>query len=132
MKVEIEPVAFAEKEVLRQMMELYQYDFSEIDGTDLDAHGRYGYRWLDHYWTEAGRHPFFIRANGRLAGFVLVRARDDDPAADREAAEFFVLRRYRGHGVGESWRPGCRSSNHTNRGHAETDRQGGRTECPRS
>src|SRR5688572_15490607 len=100
MKVEIEPVAFAEKEVLRQMMELYQYDFSEVDGTDLDAHGRYGYRWLDHYWTEQGRHPFFIRANGRLAGFVLVRARADDPAVDQEVAEFFVLRRYRGHGVG--------------------------------
>ncbi len=100
MKVELEPVAIGEKEVLRQLMELYQYDFSEIDGTDVNALGRFGYRWLDHYWTEPGRHPFFIRANGRLAGFALVRARDDDPAVDREVAEFFVMRRYRRHGVG--------------------------------
>jgi hypothetical protein len=25
-------------------LELYQHDFSEFDGRDLDAHGEYGYR----------------------------------------------------------------------------------------
>ncbi len=35
--------------------------------------GLYDYMYLDHYWTEEGRHPFFIRVDGKLAGFALVR-----------------------------------------------------------
>ncbi len=95
-EVTIEPVAYADKDVLRHLMELYLYDFSEFDGRDLGPHGTYGYRYLDQYWTEPDRFPFFIRANDQLAGLALVRFIDG--AADM--SEFFVMRKHRRHGVG--------------------------------
>ncbi len=62
-----------EKSVLRNLLELYNYDFSEFDHADLDAHGFYGYGRLDHYWTEPGRYRFLVRVDGKLAGLVLLR-----------------------------------------------------------
>src|SRR2546428_3149200 len=44
--------------VLRRLVELYLYDFSEFDGADVGPHGEYGYRYLDHYWTDPDRHAF--------------------------------------------------------------------------
>jgi len=54
-------------------MELCQHDYSEYDGADVNEHGLFEYRYIDHYWTDSGRHPFVVRVSGRLAGFVLVR-----------------------------------------------------------
>jgi predicted acetyltransferase len=117
MDVQIVPVEQDQKSVLRQLLELYLYDFSEYDDGELNEHGRYGYEYLDHYWTEEGRHPFFIRVAadgggadgvpedggpGKLAGFVLVSSHSfvlEDPEA-RSISEFFVMRKYRRRGVG--------------------------------
>jgi predicted acetyltransferase len=76
-------------------MELYRYDFSEFDRADVDAHGTFGYRYLNQYWTEANRHPFLLRCDGNWAGFALVRSGDP-----HDMAEFFVMRKYRRSGVG--------------------------------
>ncbi len=95
--VGLEPVRYANKEVLRRLLELYVYDYSEYMGWDVDEHGLFGYRYLDHYWTEPDRHPFFIRVDGRLGGFALVRA-----GAPHDMAEFFVMRKYRRSGVGSA------------------------------
>ena len=84
-------------------MELYQYDFSEFDGSDLSPMGLYYYPYLDHYWVEPERSPFLVRVNGYLAGFVLVARYNyltgfkDDWAQ----AEFSIMRKYRHQGVGE-------------------------------
>jgi len=96
-KTELVQVQEEEKSVLQQLLELYAYDFSEYDGADLNEHGYYGYTYLDHYWTEAGRSPFFIKVDDQLAGLVLVsdyRYVATDPAT-RSIAEFFVMRKYR-------------------------------------
>lgn len=97
--VEVVAAGEADKAIIRNMLQLYLHDFSEFEGWDLDAHGLFGYRYLDHYWVEAGRFPFLIRVDGQLAGFALVR-REDGPEAVAHLAEFFVLRAYRGRGVG--------------------------------
>jgi predicted acetyltransferase len=102
-QVELHPVEFAEKPLLRRLMELYQYDYSEYTGEDIGDNGEFGYNYLDHYWVEEGRYPFIIKAGGKLAGFVLVRV-----LARREGqtvysmAEFFVMRKYRRQGVGQA------------------------------
>ena len=104
MKVEIVAVPETEKSVLRQLLELYAYDFSEFDGADVNAHGYYGYPYLDHYWTETNRQPYFIQVNGQLAGLVLVsdyRYLAEDPTS-KSISEFFVLRKYRHQGVGRA------------------------------
>ena len=95
MEVEVESVSYSDKEVLRRLMEFYVYDYSEYMGWDVDVHGVFGYRHLDHYWTDPDRHPFFIRVDGHFAGFALVVS-----GAPHDVAEFFVMRKYRRAGVG--------------------------------
>jgi predicted acetyltransferase len=96
LEIEIQPVSADDKSVLRNMMELYLYDFSEYDGADLNDHGWYGYYYLDNYWTEASRQPFFLRVSGKLAGFALVRDIEIEGLGTiHHMAEFFVMRKYR-------------------------------------
>jgi hypothetical protein len=61
MDIEIQQAFLEDKTILRNLLELYVYDFSEFDQSDVDVHGLYGYERLDHYWTEPERHPFIIR-----------------------------------------------------------------------
>ncbi|SRR5581483_2939335 len=95
MAIEVIEAREADRSVLRHLLELYRYDFSEFDGADVDEHGEFGYRYLDNYWTEPDRHPYLIRSDGKWAGFALVRSGDPN-----DMAEFFVLRKYRRSGVG--------------------------------
>jgi predicted acetyltransferase len=100
--VSLHDASLADKPVLRRLLELYQHDFSEFEPADLDEHGLFGYRYLDQYWTEPGRHPFLIHARGKLAGFALVNEHAYLAKTDHALAEFFVVRRYRGRGVGRA------------------------------
>ena len=93
--VEVLEATPEDKSVVRQLMELYLYDFSEFVDADLDPHGYFGYQYLDNYWTEPDRKPFLFRATGKWAGFALVRG-----GAPHDMAEFFVMRKYRRRGVG--------------------------------
>lgn len=101
MKVELIPVTLAQKETLRNLLEKYDYEFSQWDLRDVDENGLYGYAYLDCYWTEENRWAYFIRADGKLAGFVMV---NDYPETgvktDFCMAEFFVMHKYRRCGVG--------------------------------
>lgn len=96
--VALEPVAEEDKAALANLVQLYRYDFSEVRAYELTEHGTFVYRFLDHYWCEPGRHAFFIRVGGRLAGFALAR----DVGDEHEVAEFFVVRRHRRAGVGRT------------------------------
>ena len=92
-----------EKETLRNLMEKYLCEFSQWELTDVDEQGLYGYQWLDFYITEKNRWPYFLRVDGKLAGFVLV---NDFPEVPEEKmdyciSEFFILPRYRRRGVGK-------------------------------
>jgi predicted acetyltransferase len=53
--------------------------------------------------TEEGRHSFFIRVDGKLAGFALlsVIASSKQNQTIISMAEFFVMKKYRKLGVGE-------------------------------
>ena len=102
MLIEILPVAVYEKEILRNLLEKYAYEFSQYDNRDVGPLGLYGYPYLDHYWVEKNRFPFFIKVDGNLAGFFMV---NDYPEIPRETdytmAEFFVMHKYRRMGVGK-------------------------------
>jgi predicted acetyltransferase len=100
MNVEILPAKIADKSIIQQIMELYRYDLSESEGTDLTEHGYFGYPYLDHYWTEPDRYPFLVRVDGKLAGFVLVNQHTYLPSSEYSIAEFFILRKYRKRGIG--------------------------------
>ena len=89
--------------VLRNLLELYLHDLSEIFPIGLGPEGRFGYDKLPLYWTEpAVRHAFMIKDGENVAGFAF--ATRGSPASDNpedlDVAEFFVLRSYRRSGVG--------------------------------
>jgi len=89
-----------DKPVLRNLLELYLHDMSEFDQSDVDSHGCFVYNYLDHYWTENDRHAYLFLVDERLAGFALVN-RHSVSGEDRwSMAEFFVMRKYRGSGIG--------------------------------
>ncbi|WP_410606853.1 GNAT family N-acetyltransferase [Amycolatopsis sp. lyj-109] len=98
MDVELAAVAEADKPVLANLLQLYQYDFSEIRELDLTPHGTFTYRYLDAYFTEPGREAYFVTVDGTLAGFALLRSDVDDDGS-WNIAEFFVVRRHRHRGV---------------------------------
>lgn len=100
MDVELELVSFEQKSVLHNLMELCQHDYSEFGGEEVNEHGLFGYRYLDHYWTEAGRFAYFVHVDGKLAGFALVRTLEDSHGPTYSLAEFFILRKYRRQGIG--------------------------------
>ncbi|MBD8499015.1 GNAT family N-acetyltransferase [Paenibacillus arenosi] len=100
--IEIVEVQEEEKSILRQLLELYEYDFSEFNDRDVNKFGLYGYTYFDHYWTDDDRDAYFIKVNGNLAGFIMINEHcylyPNETA--KSLAEFFVMRKYRKSGVG--------------------------------
>jgi predicted acetyltransferase len=97
--VTLEPVASADREVLWRLLQLYFYDFTEFAPLEMDEEAVYGYRYFDAHWEpEPGeqRHPLFIRVDGGLAGFALVRFVNETYVM----SEFFVMRPFRRSGAG--------------------------------
>ncbi len=98
MNVELVTAGEADKPVLANLLQFYQYDFSEIRELDLTPHGTFTYRYLDSYFTETGREAYFVTVDGTLGGFALLRGDVDDDGS-WNVAEFFVVRRHRRRGV---------------------------------
>ncbi|MCR8845878.1 GNAT family N-acetyltransferase [Paenibacillus sp. SC116] len=100
--IELVEVQEEEKSILRQLLELYEYDFSEFNDRDVNKFGLYGYTYFDHYWTEDDRNAYFIKVNGHFAGFVMINEHCYlyPSGTAKSIAEFFVMRKYRKSGVG--------------------------------
>ena len=91
-----------DKEVIYNLMQLYTYELSfyEDDTTNFEMtdEGLFKMsRYLDLYWKEEQRHPYILKYNDELVGFVLVRYNEDGMY---EISEFFVLNKYRKLGAG--------------------------------
>lgn len=98
--------AFVQQEpILQNLMQFYTHDFSEFwagaSRGDLAADGRFEAYPLADYWTRADWSAQLIWRGDVLAGFALVndQAHSGAPVAS-SVAEFFVLRKHRGGGVG--------------------------------
>ena len=101
MHMEFVPVEREDKGILRNLLEKYDYEFSQYDLRDVNKHGLYDYCFLDHYWTEDNRWAFFLLADGKLAGFVMVNDYPEvDTPTDYTMSEFFVMYKYRRCGLG--------------------------------
>jgi len=100
--IEIIQATLEQKPLMVQLMQLYLYDFTEFTGDDILDNGFYQYSYLDRYWEEAGRYPFFIQVDEKLAGFVLIRTTQEAGVDVHHIAEFFVLKKYRRQRIGRS------------------------------
>jgi predicted acetyltransferase len=104
-EVTLEQVGAERAETLSNLFQLYVHDFTDFwteRRVELGEDGRFPlYPELPRYWTEADRDAFLIRADGQLAGFVLLdhESHSGEPV-DWDMGEFFVARHYRREGVG--------------------------------
>ena len=102
MDIKVTSAKKGEKPIMANLLNFYLHDFSEFGDDEIEAEGRFTYPILEQYWEDPNRYPFLIRASGVLAGFALVRILNDPRASNTiiDMTEFFVLRRFRRHGVG--------------------------------
>lgn len=106
-KVELEPATSEQRSTVENLFQFYVHDFADFWAerqVELQEDGRFPpYPPLAAYWTEPGAEPFLIRADGRLAGFVLIDRHNHSGApTDFNIGEFFVARHYRREGVGRA------------------------------
>ncbi|MBX3486045.1 GNAT family N-acetyltransferase [Phenylobacterium sp.] len=106
MDVTLEPAA-DRRATVENLFQLYVHDFSDFWETrrvEFGEDGRFPpYPPLAAYWTEPGAEPLLIRADGRIAGFVLIdRHGHSGRPCDFDMGEFFVARPYRREGVGRA------------------------------
>jgi predicted acetyltransferase len=103
--VDVTEAVSAHAPLIQNLVQLYTHDFSEFwAGTsrgDLDSEGRFLAYPLEAYWSRANWWAGLIWRQGKLAGFALINDETHSGLpADRNMAEFFVVRKYRGSGVG--------------------------------
>jgi predicted acetyltransferase len=88
--------------IAKNLATYYIYDMSEHMGWPCNADGCFGgCDDLASYWSEEGKHAFMLRAADEPAGFVLILANNAEPDVDFSVTDFFVLRKFRGQGVGQ-------------------------------
>ncbi|WP_417309101.1 GNAT family N-acetyltransferase [Devosia sp.] len=97
MTVSIVPATDADRPVVANLIQLYLYDMTDSLPFPVGSDGRFEYDFFERFW----QHPYLIHVDDELAGFAFVI--DESPvtgAARHFMAEFFVLKAYRGRGVG--------------------------------
>lgn len=104
MQIELQRALLHDAPILTNLFQYYVYDMGEIVDLDVGPDGRFAPRPLDAYWSDPWRHPHIVRVDGNLAGFALVHQRSRITADEHtwDVAEFFVMRKYRRHGVGSA------------------------------
>ncbi|MGN0611598.1 MAG: GNAT family N-acetyltransferase [Ruminiclostridium sp.] len=101
--LEIVKADINEKDTMMNLLEKYLYEFSQWEKLDVDDCGNYGYEYLDCYFTEENRFPYFLKVDGKLAGLVLVSDYPEVPEEETDfcLSEFFVMNKYRRKGYGK-------------------------------
>ena len=104
MVIQVKEASIEQKPVFERLYQLYLYDFSEFEGSDVNRDGLFEYKYLDYYWTEPDRFPFLIYVDDKIAGFVFVNSHSylHEQGESKVIAEFFVMRKYRKQGIGKT------------------------------
>jgi predicted acetyltransferase len=105
-KVELEPAGADRRATVENLFQFYVHDFTDFwteRRVELQEDGRFPpYPPLAAYWSEPGAEPFLIRADGCIAGFVLIDGHSHSGLPTQfNMGEFFVARHYRREGVGQ-------------------------------
>ena len=108
MIIEITAMERDEKEILLNLLEKYEYELSQYFVHYVNDLGLYGFEHLDgvddFYFKNSKGWVFFIRVDGKLAGFAVVLndyAYLKSRKTDYVLSDLFVMYRYRGTGVGK-------------------------------
>lgn len=86
---------------LQQMLELYQYELSDMYHQDTDAEAKYGYN-LDRHRQEDRFHAYVALEETQYVGFALVAPATVTRKDGSWMEQFFILKRYRRSGAGRA------------------------------
>lgn len=86
-----------EKQIIANLFQLYNYEFSEYYLNDVNENGLFpNYKYLDFYYTEKDRNLYIVFVDQKISGFFMMNRY---PTFLTEGinciAEFFVLKKYR-------------------------------------
>lgn len=100
--LELVKVKKEEKQTLLNLMEKYLSEFAQWEKGDVNDDGLFGYEWIDYYFTETNRFPYFIKVDGKLAGLILISNYPEAPGVQMDfcLSEFFIMPKYRRSGCG--------------------------------
>ena len=102
MNLVVAKASIEERGIVAQLLQRCLLDCSTPGRAPNRKEGEFGYPWLELYWTSPRRHPYLLRFENQLAGFVFVRSKEEDEIGEWQwqIAEFFVLHALRGRKVG--------------------------------
>lgn len=90
---------------VENLFQYYLYDMSEYMGWPPDKDGTYkidkSLTNLAEYWSKPEHYPYLIMVDNEVAGFSLIR-RYPGSTDTFDIGQFFVLRKFKGAGVGRS------------------------------
>lgn len=102
--IKLTPATLNEHPILQNMGRFYVYDMSEYvgheAGWEIPQDGLYECIDFKKYWSTPNAFPFLIRYKNELAGFVIVDKKGSDAEIDYNMAQFFILRKFKGKGLG--------------------------------
>ncbi len=98
-----EAKSLIEKTTLKNLFQLYMYDFTEYTEVDVNSEGKYNIMPdFDLFWTKPEKnYPFLISVDNQIAGFVFVKYINTEERSYNFLAHFFILRKYRKMGIGK-------------------------------
>ena len=101
-RLELVPVTSELRPVVMNLLQFYEYDWSEIGGlVDVNEQGLF--QSASDAWSDPSFKAFLFRVEGHWAGFAFVKRHSlltDAGASTWFMDEFFVMRRYRRAGIG--------------------------------
>jgi predicted acetyltransferase len=103
MNVTLENISIVQKETLKNLYALYLHDLSLYSDELVPNHeGLFEFDAFDQIWEKEGICPYLIKADDKLAGFVLLLGSPFLKKVDYCINDFFILNSYRGKGVGKN------------------------------
>jgi predicted acetyltransferase len=101
MQVTLHAATPSDLPLVKNLARFYMYDMSEHMGWRCNADGQFDEcESLEIYFQEPRKFAFVFRVGDEPAGFALILGDNAEPDVDYSITDFFILRKFRGQGVG--------------------------------
>jgi predicted acetyltransferase len=106
-RISLEPISSEQRPILDRLLQLYCHDFDEYLHEGIGSDGLFDTgitveKFFVPLWKDRWKHwAYFARLDTKLAGFSLLSDRVEYGEKGRYIEEFFLLRSYRGQGLGK-------------------------------
>lgn len=104
MKIILSKATQEDKNTIQNLGRFYVYEMSRYCGFlptwEVPSNGLFECIDLSSYCEDPDRHPFLVKVDDELAGFVLINKVGSTPDVDWNIGEFFIVSKFQGKGVG--------------------------------